>query len=51
LVSQYLPRQYDRIADGSLAPRCEDVARDAVRLALDPYVAASAPHPFSAKEA
>ena len=44
IVSQYLPRQLRAIADGTLAPRCEAVVMDFVRLTLAPYYAASDPH-------
>ncbi|WDR01336.1 class II D-tagatose-bisphosphate aldolase, non-catalytic subunit [Devosia algicola] len=50
LVSQYLPQQYDAIADAKLAPRCDVIVKDFVVRALSPYYSASRPHPLSGKE-
>ncbi|MEZ5776906.1 MAG: class II D-tagatose-bisphosphate aldolase, non-catalytic subunit [Paracoccaceae bacterium] len=44
LISQYLPRQFDAIADGRLPRKCEEVAIASVRAALLPYHDASNPH-------
>ena len=42
LVSQYLPRLWDRVRDGAVPPRARDLLIAAVRAALDPYSAACA---------
>ena len=44
IVSQYLPRQYDAIADQQLRPKCDEIAKDFVGRAPAPYLDASKPH-------
>jgi D-tagatose-1,6-bisphosphate aldolase subunit GatZ/KbaZ len=43
LLSQYLPRQYSRIVEGTLANDPREIAMDKVRDALDPYSYACIP--------
>ncbi|WP_181429277.1 D-tagatose-bisphosphate aldolase, class II, non-catalytic subunit [Curtobacterium sp. MCSS17_008] len=43
LLSQYLPIQYERVRDGLLPNRAEDIVLDRVRDVLRPYAAAVAP--------
>lgn len=40
LISQYLPKQFERVRDGSLEPTARELAMDRVRDALRPYAAA-----------
>lgn len=40
LISQFLPRQYERVRAGRIEPRAHDLAIDTVRDALRPYSAA-----------
>lgn len=42
LISQYLPRVYDAVAAGQLAPRPKELIRAMIRTALAPYSAACA---------
>ena len=41
LISQFLPRQFDRVRDGVLAAEPESLAIDAVRAVLEDYAAAT----------
>lgn len=50
LVSQYLPRQYDRLRDGALAADPRALARDRVGDCVDQYLYATAGGPARAKE-
>lgn len=50
LVSQYLPRQFDAIADLQLSARCETVVKDFIAKALTPYLGASEQHPQTEQE-
>ena len=41
LLSQYLPRQYERVCDGSLEPRAGELIKDRIKDCIDHYLYAT----------